>query len=110
MTGRHEVEIVDMVLKLREKLIVCGPSESIGDTTVVSTPLRADIRDRLARQLEEMRERLPDDVRHLFGADGRTVAETASGKANHDNSEETPAAANKLVSADNVTSHPNTHT
>lgn len=71
MKGRHEVEIVDMVLKLRDKLNVCndgGGVESNGDADSL-TPLRADTRDRLAKQLDEMRERLPDDVRHLFGDD-----------------------------------------
>lgn len=72
MKGRHEVEIVDMVLKLRDKLNIGGRTDASNgdDSALVTIPLPAETRDRLARQLSEMCDRLPDDVRHLFGDDG----------------------------------------
>ncbi|XP_055690004.1 protein DENND6B [Lutzomyia longipalpis] len=59
MEGKHEVEVVDMVLKLRQKIAVC--SEASRQT-----------RDRLEHHLRDIEDRLPEDLRLLLRSGAST--------------------------------------
>lgn len=89
--GKHEVEIVDMILKLRQKLKICNESDDTSTTIVTSattaatspsastirvgTPstssspssmLKKGTKEQLLRHLEDMKRSLPEDLKIIL--------------------------------------------
>lgn len=63
--NKHEVEIVDMILKLKEKLNVFDDTaENL--TNPASVVLKREIRDNLMRQIEDIKSILPDDLKTII--------------------------------------------
>ncbi|XP_058125039.1 uncharacterized protein LOC131282171 [Anopheles ziemanni] len=64
--GKLEVEIVDMILRLRHKLTLLQGGGST--TTTLPVQLNAkDTRDQLLRHVENMKKSLPDDLKQILG-------------------------------------------
>ncbi|GAB0100298.1 hypothetical protein DMENIID0001_163170 [Sergentomyia squamirostris] len=57
--GKHEVEEVDMVLKLRQKIAICDKTSSTRSST-------NETRNQLEKQLQSIEKRLPEDLRLLL--------------------------------------------
>lgn len=62
--GKHEVEIVDMILKLKQKLKICCEKDDDGQST--STGLKKTTKDQLVKHLEDMTRSLPDDLKNII--------------------------------------------
>lgn len=85
MQGKHEVEIVDMILKIRQKLKLCGDDNDAGEdfmlttsgssmntstsstmSTSLSNGLRKETKAQLLQHLEDMKLSLPDDLKIIL--------------------------------------------
>ncbi|XP_050073568.1 chaperone protein DnaK [Anopheles maculipalpis] len=65
--GKLEVEIVDMILRLRHKLtLLQGNSSSVMTALPVQLNVR-DTREQLLRHMENMKKSLPDDLKQILG-------------------------------------------
>uniref|UniRef100_A0A182SVH0 UDENN domain-containing protein n=1 Tax=Anopheles maculatus TaxID=74869 RepID=A0A182SVH0_9DIPT len=65
--GKLEVEIVDMILRLRHKLtLLQGNSSSAMAALPVQLNVR-DTREQLLRHMENMKKSLPDDLKQILG-------------------------------------------
>lgn len=62
MEGKHEVEIVDMILKLQQKLKICN--ENYNQST--STNHRNNTKEQLLKHLDDMKRLLPDDLKTIL--------------------------------------------
>lgn len=63
--NKHEVEIVDMILKLKEKLRVFDDTtENL--TNPASVVLKKETRDNLLKQIEGIKSTLPDDLKMII--------------------------------------------
>lgn len=65
MKGKHEVEIVDMILKVKQKLAICNEF-SIEGLPQVIVAQNQNTRQRLLNHLEDMKRLLPDDLNKIF--------------------------------------------
>lgn len=63
--GKHEVEIVDMILKVKQKLEICNDISVEGLPQVVIAQ-NQNTRQQLLRHLEDMKRLLPDDLNKIF--------------------------------------------
>ncbi|XP_055601471.1 uncharacterized protein LOC129750540 [Uranotaenia lowii] len=61
--GKHEVEIVDMILRLKQKLTLCSSSQMAALPVQLNTK---DTREQLLRHLESMKRCLPDDLKQIL--------------------------------------------
>lgn len=61
--GKHEVEIVDMILKLKQKLKICC-EDADGQST--SAGLKKTTKDQLIKHLEDLTSSLPDDLKNII--------------------------------------------
>lgn len=59
--GKHEVEIVDMILKLKQKLKICDDGQSTS-----YAGLKKTTKDQLVKHLEDMTRSLPDDLKNII--------------------------------------------
>lgn len=65
MEGKHEVEIVDMILKLQQKLKICNENfDQLNPTT--STNHRNNTKEQLLKHLDDMKRLLPDDLKTIL--------------------------------------------
>uniref|UniRef100_A0A182XZE2 Uncharacterized protein n=1 Tax=Anopheles stephensi TaxID=30069 RepID=A0A182XZE2_ANOST len=65
--GKLEVEIVDMILRLRHKLTLLQGSSS---SAMAALPVQLNVRDtreQLKRHMENMKKSLPDDLKQILG-------------------------------------------
>lgn len=63
--NKHEVEIVDMILKLKEKLNVFDDTaENL--TNPASGVLKTEIRNNLTRQIDDIKSTLPEDLKSII--------------------------------------------
>ncbi|XP_055619343.1 protein DENND6A [Toxorhynchites rutilus septentrionalis] len=61
--GKHEVEIVDMILRLKQKLTLCSSAQM----SALPVPLNTkDTREQLLRHLESMKRCLPNDLKQIL--------------------------------------------
>ncbi|XP_038115021.1 uncharacterized protein LOC6053032 [Culex quinquefasciatus] len=61
--GKHEVEIVDMILRLKQKLTICGSTQMAALPVQLNTK---DTREQLLRHLDSMKRCLPDDLKQIL--------------------------------------------
>lgn len=61
--GKHEVEIVDMILRLKQKLTLCSSSQMAALPVQLNTK---DTREQLLKHLESMKRCLPDDLKQIL--------------------------------------------
>lgn len=61
--GKHEVEIVDMILKLKQKLKICNDST---DCPSSAAALRSDTKEQLLKHLDAMKQKLPEDLKTIL--------------------------------------------
>jgi hypothetical protein len=66
--GKHEVEIVDMILKLKQKLKFYADSEEkeVSTVTMSTGSNQHDTKDQLMRHLQDMKNLLPDDLQSIL--------------------------------------------
>lgn len=64
--GKHEVEIVDMILKLKQKLKICCEKETDGVPSTSYAGLKQNAKDQLMKHLEDMTRSLPDDLKNII--------------------------------------------
>lgn len=67
MIGKHEVEIVDMILKVKQKLKICNEISMDGLPQVVIAQ-NENTRKQLHRHLEDMQRFLPDDLNKIMSS------------------------------------------
>ena len=58
--GKHEIEIVDMILKLKQKRNLCN------ETSTGIKQLKDEIKEQLLKHLETMKSSLPDDLKIIL--------------------------------------------
>lgn len=63
--GKHEVEIVDMILKLQQKLKICNENFDQSNPTT-STNNRNNTKEQLLKHLDDMKNLLPDDLKTIL--------------------------------------------
>lgn len=61
--GKHEVEIVDMILRLKQKLQLCSSTQMAALPVQLNTK---DTREQLLKHLESMKRCLPDDLKQIL--------------------------------------------
>ncbi|XP_062553267.1 protein DENND6A [Armigeres subalbatus] len=61
--GKHEVEIVDMILRLKQKLQLCSSTQMAALPVQLNTK---DTREQLLKHLESMKRCLPDDLKLIL--------------------------------------------
>lgn len=65
--GRHEVEIVDMILKLQLQLKLCDDEVNKSDGTIsAAVKIPKATRTQLQRHLIDMQSLLPDDLQTIL--------------------------------------------
>lgn len=67
MVGKHEVEIVDMILKVKQKLKICNEISMDGLPQAIITQ-NETTRQQLIRHLEDMKCFLPDDLNKILSS------------------------------------------
>lgn len=65
VVGKHEVEIVDMILKVKQKLKICNEI-SMDGLPQVAIAQNENTRKQLHRHLEDMKRLLPDDLNKIL--------------------------------------------
>uniref|UniRef100_A0A2M4BAH8 Putative heat shock 70 kDa protein 1 n=1 Tax=Anopheles marajoara TaxID=58244 RepID=A0A2M4BAH8_9DIPT len=70
--GKLEVEIVDMILRLRHKLALCSGDGGSGGTSnhIAALPVQLNAKEtraQLLRHMENMKKSLPDDLKQILG-------------------------------------------
>lgn len=86
--GKHEVEIVDMILKLKQKLKICNEncggigdieqqqSTSSSSSTISSSycggGLKKETKEQLMKHLDDMKRSLPDDLKTILNSSNGT--------------------------------------
>ncbi|ETN66272.1 hypothetical protein AND_001918 [Anopheles darlingi] len=70
--GKLEVEIVDMILRLRHKLTLCSGGSGAGGTSnhIAALPVQLNAKEtraQLLRHMENMKKSLPDDLKQILG-------------------------------------------
>lgn len=65
--GKHEVEIVDMILKVKQKLQICNemPTDYLPQSVIAQNQ---NTRQQLLRHLDDMKKLLPDDLKKLLNS------------------------------------------
>lgn len=64
--GKHEVEIVDMILKLKQKLKLYSETCDANQIETLGTSLKTSTRNQLLQHLENMKKSLPDDLKTIL--------------------------------------------
>lgn len=67
VVDKHEVEIVDMILKVKQKLKMCNEISMDGLPQVMIAE-NENTRKQLHRHLEDMKRLLPDDLRKILNS------------------------------------------
>lgn len=67
VVGKHEVEVVDMILKVKQKLKICNEI-SIDGLPQAIIAQNETTRKQLHRHLEDMKRFLPDDLNKILSS------------------------------------------
>lgn len=67
VVGKHEVEIVDMILKVKQKLKICNEILIDGLPQVIIAQ-NEHTRRQLHKHLEDMKRFLPDDLKKILSS------------------------------------------
>lgn len=67
VVGKHEVEIVDMILKVKQKLKICNEILIDGLPQAIIAQ-NETTRKQLHRHLEDMKQFLPDDLNKILSS------------------------------------------